>query len=114
MNARVLVLVAALLALALPAVASADFTMPNDFNGSDQWNFTGPADGLPSFAPLARDPDNSSGIDFTGAWRLGNVGRPDILIAYIEGGANYDSDGIKDAPDNILLHQGDVALPDRT
>jgi hypothetical protein len=112
MNARVLALVAALLALAVPAVASADFTTPNDFNASDQWNFTGPDEGLPSFAPLAKDPDNASGVNFTGAWKLGNVGRPDIVVAYIEGGVNYDSDGVKDALDNIFLNKAELPKPE--
>src|SRR5436190_2707372 len=112
MNARVLAIAAALLALALPAAAWGDFTTPNDFNPDDQWNFTGPEEGLPSWAPLARDPDNASGVNFTGAWRLGNVGRPDILVAYIEGGVNYDSDNIKDALDNVFINKGELPKPE--
>ncbi|HEU4979087.1 MAG TPA: hypothetical protein VFT42_09360, partial [Solirubrobacteraceae bacterium] len=111
MNARLLVLVALLLALAAPAVARADY--PNDFNPTNDWEFTGPAEGLPSWAPLARDPDNSSGVNLTGAWAQGNVGRPDVLIAYIEGGVNYDSDGIKDGLDQIYLNKGELPLPER-
>src|SRR3954451_18097494 len=111
MNARALAILVALLALALPAAAAADFTTPNDFNASDQWNFTGPEEGLPSWAPLARDPDNASGVNFTGAWRLGNVGRPDVLVAYIEGGVNYNSDGIKDALDNVFINQKELPKP---
>ena len=48
----------------------------------------------------------------TGAWAQGNVGRDDVLIAYIEGGVNYRSnDGIKDALDNIYLNQGELPVP---
>src|SRR4051795_10223139 len=109
MNARVLSIVGVLLVLALPAVAGAD--TPNDPGFADQWQFTGPAEGLPSWAPLARDPDNASGVNFTGAWRQGNVGRPDVVVAYIEGGVNYSSDGIKDALNNIFLNQGELPKP---
>src|SRR4051794_26291105 len=111
MAARAFSILVVLFVLALPGVALADFAMPNDFNKDDQWNFTGPEEGLPSWAPLARDPDNASGINFTGAWRLGNVGRPDILVAYIEGGVNYNSDGIKDALDNIYLNKKELPKP---
>src|SRR3954469_5313666 len=113
MAARAFSILVVLFVLALPGVALADFAMPNDFNKDDQWNFTGPEEGLPSWAPLARDPANASGINFTGAWRLGNVGRPDILVAYIEGGVNYNSDGIKDALDNIYINKGELPKPER-
>ena len=48
----------------------------------------------------------------TGAWAQGNLGRPDVLIAYIEGGVNYDSDSIKDALDNIYLNKGELPYPE--
>src|SRR4051812_19258157 len=111
MNMRLLSLLALLLALAIPAAARADFAMPNDYNHDDQWNFAGPADGLPTWAPLARDPDNASGVNFTGAWRLGNVGRADILVAYIEGGVNYSADGIKDGLDNVFINKAELPKP---
>src|SRR3954452_14340256 len=112
MNARVLWVAAALaLSAVVPAGAMAADPTPNDPGFAGQWQFTGPAEGLPSFAPLARDPDNSSGVNFTGAWRQGNVGRPDVVVAYIEGGVNYSSDGIKDALDNIFLNKGELPLP---
>src|SRR3954454_11949385 len=110
MNARgLLVVVLALCLAAVAAPALAD--QPNDPDFPDQWNFTGPAEGLPSWAPLAHDPDNASGVNFTGAWRQGNVGRPDVVVAYIEGGVNYSSDGIKDALNNIFLNQGELPFP---
>src|SRR4051794_31629624 len=113
MNARVLWVAAALaLSAVVPAGAMAADPTPNDPGFAGQWQFTGPAEGLPSFAPLARDPDNSSGVNFTGAWRQGNVGRPDVVVAYIEGGVNYSSDGIKDALNNVFLNQAELPLPE--
>src|SRR4051812_7032585 len=109
MNARVLASLVVLVLLAVPALAlGAD---PDDPGFAGQWQFTGPAEGLPSWAPLARDPDNASGVNFTGAWRQGNLGRPDVVVAYIEGGVNYSSDGIKDALNNIFLNQGELPKP---
>jgi hypothetical protein len=91
-------------------------------NNNEQWNLFGalssdcggqprPDTGLPCWAPAARDPQHAAGVDMTGAWAQGNVGRPDILVAYIEGGVNYNSDGIKDALDDIYLNKGELPYP---
>jgi hypothetical protein len=92
MHTRALSLVVAVAAaLALPALGQAadPITQPNDPDFAGQWDYKGPAEGIDTATyPLARDPDNSMGIDFTGAWKQGNVGRPDVLIAYIEGGVS--------------------------
>src|SRR5438270_5843287 len=91
-------------------------------NNNEQWNLYGqltsdcggqprPDMGLPCWAPAARDPQHAAGVDMTGAWAQGNVGRPDVLVAYIEGGVNYNSDGIKDALDNIYLNKGELPYP---
>ena len=98
---------------------------------NEQWNLFGPlkgntclapggtvADrphpdgGLPCWALDARDPDHAAGVDITGAWAQGNFGRPDVRIAYIEGGVNYSNDGIKDALDNIYLNKGELPYPE--
>jgi hypothetical protein len=98
---------------------------------NEQWNLFGPltgntcvapgggvADqphpdgGLPCWAIDAKDPDHAAGVDITGAWAQGNLGRDDVRIAYIEGGVNYSSDGIKDALDNIYLNKGELPYPE--
>ncbi len=71
-----------------------------------------PDGGLPCWALKAIDPQHSSGVNMTGAWAQGNVGRPDVLIAYIEGGVNYDSDSIKDGLDSIYLNRGELPWPE--
>src|SRR3954453_5232944 len=117
MSVRAATLLAALVTiLAVPTIGlGADpVNQPNDPDFPSQWNFKGPAEGIDrSTYPLARDPDNSMGIDFTGAWKQGNIGRPDILVAYIEGGVNYDSDNIKDGLDNIFINRGELPKPER-
>ena len=114
MHARTLSILAVLVALLVPALGHADgYTPPNDPDFAGQWNFMGPTEGIDSSTyPIARDPDNTMGIDFTGAWRQGNVGRPDVLVAYIEGGVNYDSNNIKDALDNIFLNKKELPKPE--
>src|SRR3954452_3753785 len=116
MSVRAVTLLAALTAaLTLPAlgVAADPVNQPNDPAFPSQWNFKGPAEGIDTATyPIARDPDNAMGIDFTGAWKQGNIGRPDILVAYIEGGVNYDSDNIKDGLDNIFINRGELPHPD--
>jgi hypothetical protein len=71
-----------------------------------------PDGGLPCWARNARDPEHASGVNMTGAWQQGNFGRPDVLIAYIEGGVNYSNDGVKDALDNIYLNKGELPYPE--
>ncbi len=113
-----------------PCENAATFT-PNCYSdpGADQWDMFGPLSdaqypcpfpivthpdgGLPCWAVAAFDPDHMSGVDFTGAWAQGNVGRDDILIAYMEGGVNYSSDAIKDALDNEWLNKGELPCPER-
>jgi hypothetical protein len=70
-----------------------------------------PDGGLPCWAPKATDPEHSSGVNMTGAWAQGNLGRPDVLIAYVEGGVNYDSDAIKDGLDSVFLNRGELPWP---
>ncbi len=70
-----------------------------------------PDGGLPCWAPQATDPQHASGVNMTGAWAQGNLGRPDVLIAYIEGGVNYDSDTIKDGLDSVFLNRGELPWP---
>src|SRR5438270_9531364 len=137
-GALVAVLALAALAAAATGARADDATMPNDPGfapcesqaltagcHSEQWNLFGqlttpcpngqprPDGGLPCWAPLARDPQHASGVDTTGAWAQGNLGRADVLVAYIEGGVNYDSDGIKDGLDHIYLNQGELPYPER-
>ena len=71
-----------------------------------------PDAGLPCWARQATDPQHAAGVDMTGAWAQGNIGRGDVLIAYIEGGVNYRNDGIKDALDNIYLNRGELPYPE--
>ena len=99
---------------------TADIT--SQCNNNEQWNLYGalstscggqprPDGGLPCWAGLARDPQHAAGVNDTGAWAQGNVGRPDVLVAYIEGGVNYDSDNIKDGLDNIYLNKRELPYP---
>jgi hypothetical protein len=72
-----------------------------------------PDGGLPCWAPGAHDPSHMAGVNMTGAWDQGNIGRQDILVAYIEGGTNYSDDGIKDALDNVYLNRRELPYPQR-
>ncbi|MGK2955253.1 MAG: hypothetical protein ACSLFI_06240 [Solirubrobacterales bacterium] len=96
---------------------------------SEQWNLYGPMDGLckapggvtfdqprpdgglPCWARNATDPESSSGVNMTGAWAQGNVGRDEMLVAYIEGGVNYSSNGIKDGLNAVYLNEGELPYP---
>jgi hypothetical protein len=74
--------------------------------------FPHPDGGLPCWATNATDPQHAAGLNEPGAWAQGNIGRPEVLIAYMEGGVNYDSDSVKDALDNIFLNRGELPYPE--
>ncbi|MGA7396348.1 MAG: S8 family serine peptidase [Solirubrobacterales bacterium] len=101
---------------------------------SEQWNIYGPMDGLckapggvafdqprnstqpsggglPCWASNASDPEGASGINMTGAWAQGNLGRDEMLVAYMEGGVNYSSDKIKDGLNAVYLNKGELPYP---
>ena len=44
---------------------------------------------IPRTAPLATDPEGAAGMSIDLAWRRYGTGRPDVRIAYIEGGVNW-------------------------
>ncbi len=71
-----------------------------------------PDGGLPCWAPAATDPQHASGVNMTGTWADGNFGNPRVVIAYIEGGVNYDSDDIKQGLDSVFLNQGELPWPE--
>ena len=71
-----------------------------------------PDEGLPCWATQATDPTHAAGVNMTGAWARGNLGSPQVLIAYIEGGVNYDSDSIKNGLDSIYLNKGELPWPE--
>ena len=71
-----------------------------------------PDGGLPCWSALAHDPNHMAGLDFTGAWDQGNVGRQDVLVAYIEGGVNYSSNNIRDGLDNVYLNKRELPYPE--
>ena len=71
-----------------------------------------PDGGLPCWAINARDPQHASGLNEPGAWAQGNIGRPEVLIAYMEGGVNYDSDSVKDSLDNVYINRGELPYPE--
>ncbi|MCO5316053.1 MAG: S8 family serine peptidase [Solirubrobacterales bacterium] len=77
------------------------------------YNTDRPAGGLPCNTPDAVDPEGAAGINTTGAWAQGNVGRDDVLVAYIEGGVNYSSNSIRDALNNVYLNKGELPYPQK-
>lgn len=112
-----------------PNFANCDRQDPVSGCAGGQWGLYGPLDGLcrapggvtydqprpdgglPCWARNATDPEGFAGVNMTGAWAQGNVGRDDILIAYVEGGVNYSSNGIKDALNAIYLNPGELPYP---
>jgi hypothetical protein len=114
---------AAALVLCLAAGARADFPQdpPND-PFYDQAE-TQPSDKcvddeqielfdfLPICAPLASDPEGSSGMWINRAWREFSIGEPEVVTAYIEAGINWHDDNARDLANQVYLNDGELPPP---
>lgn len=66
---------------------------------------------VPRCTPNVRDPDNASGMSVDRAWRdFGEIGRPDVLIAYIEGGINWH-DAPAELADKVYINVRELPVP---
>jgi hypothetical protein len=104
----------ALAALALPvAPARAAFPTgpPNDPSYPEETYLFST---MPPGRPLARDPEGAAGMSIDAAWRDFTIGRPDVVIAYIEGGINWHDPGIAEIADKIFVNPGELPPPERS
>lgn len=67
---------------------------------------------VPDCTPNASDPAGAAGMSVDNAWRDYTIGRPDVTIAYVEGGINYSFPRAQDLVNKIFLNSGE--LPDPT
>ena len=126
---RVIGLLSLAVALMLASIAGADSgwdgqTPPNDPNyapaesnpagsciNSEQWYMYS---FIPECTPRATDPQHSSGMFIDQAWRQFTTGRPDVTVAYIEGGPNWrlDSDDTAELAPRAYLNTGELPYPE--
>jgi len=126
----------ALLALALMLAAAAPLALADSTNGGwdgqtypNNPNFypslTNPAkycinqedwflySFIPNCTPLAHDPQNSAGMFVTDAWKDFTIGRPDVVIAYVEGGVNWhDPTARASLAPRSYLNEGELPYPE--
>ena len=75
---------------------------------AEQWHLY---DCIPQSAPVATDPENASGMSVNKAWAAFGMGRPDVLVAYIEGGVNWRISSSKDIRRKAYLNYGELPAP---
>ena len=67
---------------------------------------------IPRTAPLATDPEGKAGMAIDLAWRRYGTGRPDVRIAYIEGGVNWrEAVGRRELAPRAYLNPGELPVP---
>jgi hypothetical protein len=67
---------------------------------------------IPKTAPLATDPEGAAGMSVDLAWRRYGVGRPDVRIAYIEGGVNWRREPARrELAERAYLNSGELPVP---
>lgn len=103
-----------LLAALYPLGATADFPQdpPNDPGWSGQYGLQSTIDH--SKYPLAQDAIGSPGMRIDSAWADtkdwgdASIGRSDVLIAYIEGGINYNNDNAQELIPKVYLNRAEI------
>jgi hypothetical protein len=113
----------ALLAAVAPALAVADFPQdpPNDPNydraeencslhsvNDEQYYLYSR---MSICTPRATNPESAAGMSVDRAWRELGTGRPDVTIAYIEGGINWHAGDVRDLVDKVFLNRGELPAP---
>lgn len=119
-------LLAALLLCVLPATAPAAWNgerAPNDpeydlaeerpnsetFTDEHWWLYSF----IPKTAPFAKDPERASGISADAAWKRFGAGRPDVRVAYLEGGVNWRSEAARmELAPRAYLNVGELPVPE--
>src|SRR5437867_4492929 len=92
--------VALIVAVGTAAFAAFPQTPPND---PDYPGETYLFDHIPPSTPAATDPEGSSGMWVDRAWRDYTTGRPDTVIAYVEGGINWHDGSATDLVNQVYL-----------
>jgi FG-GAP-like repeat/Subtilase family len=64
-----------------------------------------------SCTAFASDPEGASGMSVDKAWREVTAGRPDVTIAYVEGGINWHSSSARDLVNQVFLNAGELPAP---
>jgi len=69
---------------------------------------------IPKCTPRAHDPQGSSGMFIDQAWKRFTTGRPDVTVAYIEGGVNWrlDQPDLEELAPRSYLNTGELPLPE--
>src|SRR5438477_5130285 len=93
---------------AAPAAAAFPQDPPNDPDYAAQ---TYIFDHIPPDYTLATDPEGASGMSIDRAWRDYTTGRPDSVIAYVEGGINWHAGDAAELANRVFLNKGELPRP---
>jgi len=68
---------------------------------------------IPKCTRLATDPEGAAGMSVDQAWKRFTFGRPDVKIAYVEGGINWRlAEARPELTDRVYLNTGELPLPE--
>jgi hypothetical protein len=69
---------------------------------------------IPRCTPLARDPAGTAGLNIDEAWKQFTIGRPDVVIAYMEGGVNWHlAPYPAELAARTYINRGELPVPER-
>ena len=93
---------------AVPAFAAFPADPPNDPSyPGQQYLFST----IPPSTPNATDPEGAAGMSVDRAWRDFTTGRPDTVIAYIEGGINWHAGDAAELANKVFINRRELPPP---
>jgi Subtilase family len=84
--------------------------MPMNYAGSSVWKYTSEPSGNPSVDRNPRELFGVTGMGVDKAWEI-TTGRPDVVIAVIDSGIEWDQPDITEISDKFALNRGELPLP---
>ena len=68
---------------------------------------------IPKCTPLASDPEGAAGMSVDRAWKQFTFGRPDVRIAYMEGGINWRlAEAQHELTNQVYINTGELPYPE--
>lgn len=84
--------------------------MPMNYAGSSVWKYTSESSGNPSLDQDPRELFGVMGMGVERAWEI-TTGRPDVVIAVIDSGIEWDDREIHEISNKFYLNRGELPFP---
>ena len=91
-----------------PDFAAAEHNCSNTSVNDEQYNLYSTNSAC---TPNAHPPDGSAGMSVDSVWKQSTTGDPNVTIAYVEGGINWNDPDARDLVNQVYLNAGELPKP---